>query len=329
VDVAIAPAVAKTATSAAAKVLGGVVPGLLREARRKRAVRRSVRTLSGRPVSDLDRLIERLAPADAARLIAYARLPDFEQLAIQLTGMALERKRPEKYVADLRAWLVRSMQLHGVAAASEVTTALFDELWSAVVATIGAVGQTTDASTMLGTTVTVSMRAAAATRNCQLLERLRTLDDMQAFIRTLRTQIGKIEGFIRPPHVESGRRVPLTSLYVEPYLVEHRADATLGLTERLAPKEILTRSLRTVVLGDPGGGKSTLATMIAYRITRSTESRLRSSVPFLVVMRDYADFFKREQMSVAAPPCRRLLGHTPRQLRCRSSQLGCAVFSWC
>lgn len=298
-DVTIAPAVAKTAASAAAKTLGGLVPGLLREARRKRVVRRSVRVLSERPATDLDRLIERWEPADAARLIAYVRLPDFEQLAIQLTGMVLERKRPEKYVADLRAGLTRSLQLHGVAATKEVATALFDELWSAVVLAIAETGGPTDATAMMGATVTVSMRAMAATRNWQLLERLRTLDDTHVFIRALRAQIGRVDGFIRPPHVESGRRVPLASLYVEPHLVRHLAETSLRQAERLAPKEILTGNLRTVVLGDPGGGKSTLAAMIACHIARSTESRLRGTVPFLVVMRDYAEFFERQQLSVA------------------------------
>jgi hypothetical protein len=299
VDVVITPAVAKTATSAVAKLLGGLVPGLVREVRRKRAVRRSVRALSERQVTGLDSLVERMEATEAARLLAYVRLPDFEQFAIQLTGMALERKRPEKYVADLRAALTRSLRLHGAAADEDVVTALFDELWAAVVVAIGEVGQTADATAALGTTMTVSVRAAAATRNSQLLERLRTLDDMQAFIRTLRSQVGRVDGFIRPPHVESGRRVPLASLFVEPRLMRNVSGSTLRQAEPLVSKEVLAGSLRTVVLGDPGGGKSTLATMITCHIARSTESGLRGTVPFLVVMRDYAEVFQQQQLSVA------------------------------
>ncbi|MFI9382087.1 NACHT domain-containing protein [Kutzneria sp. NPDC052558] len=301
-DVAITPTIARTAGGAVAKVLGGLAPELLREVRRKRKVRRSIQALLERPATGLDQPAERLAPVEVSRLVAYVRLPDFEQVAIALTGLVLEHKQPDKYVADLRSGLTRSLRLHGVVSGPDVdaiATALFDELWSAVVLTVGQAGDPTHVAAIPGMAVTVSMRAAAAARNCQLLERLRTIDDTQAFVRALRSQIGRVEGFVRLQHTESGRRVPLASIYVEPQLEKHSAEAMVKEPERIASKDVLTRCLRAVVLGEPGCGKSTLAAMITCRIARATEARLRGTVPFLVVMRDYAGFVEREQLSVA------------------------------
>jgi hypothetical protein len=297
-EVVVTSAVAKAAGSAAGKLLGGMIPGAVREFRRKRSIRRTVKGLSER--TPADRVIDDLTADEVGRLVSYVRLPDFEQLAIQLTGLVLERRRPEKYVDDLRAGLARSLELNSVTAgetAKAVAESLLDELWAAVVLAIGEIGPSHHPADMPGVTVGVSTRAAAAARNCRLLERLETLDTVHSTSAAIRSQVGKIEGHLRPPHMSSGQRVPLSRLYVEPHLEKHVPGEVLQSTVRLAPKDLVAQHLRTVVLGNPGNGKSTLVAKLAIDLARSPQAR--DTVPFLVVMREFAQRLERDQLSVA------------------------------
>jgi NACHT domain len=151
-----------------------------------------------------------------------------------------------------------------------------------------------------GLAVSVSVRAAAAARNCQLLNRLETLTEFRDFAIALRGQIRKVEGQIRPPQSEGGRRVPLSKIYVKTPLIPDIADQQTGHVKRFTAAEALAAHLRMVVLGDPGGGKSTLCAWTAYRLTGATvPGGDPFQVPFLIVMREYAQRFEREQMSLA------------------------------
>jgi hypothetical protein len=233
-DVIVTPTLAKAVGTAVAKTLGTYVPSVVRDIRRKRAVRRSVHDLTHRRVSPLEEHLDQLRSEDVARVVSYISTPDFEQLAIQLTGLVLERKRPQKYMKNLQETLVLSLQLYGISAQAEaLATLIFDELWAAIVEFLGTTGQTERAVEIPGIAVTVSMRAAAAARNCELLGRLRALDEFTEFASILRSQIRKIEGRIRPPHAELGRPVLITRLYVEPVLTVHPTDQPERSTMRL------------------------------------------------------------------------------------------------
>lgn len=88
-------------------------------------------------------------------------------------------------------------------------------------------------------------------------------------------------GYIVPPDFETNRKVPMDELYVAPnisYEESHGYNA-------LVPLESFVMEIdRTVILGDPGGGKSTLAANIAARHAVDPGAR----IPFHVTLRDFA-----------------------------------------
>ena len=112
---------------------------------------------------------------------------------------------------------------------------------------------------------------AAADMTSQMLGRLASITEFHTFAQRLRGQVVALHNGIRLPHVGVSRSVPYDELYVEPELPVH-----IGQTGN-----------RTVLLGDPGAGKSTLAAKLAHDFALHKDGR----VPFVVVLREFAGSF--------------------------------------
>lgn len=86
--------------------------------------------------------------------------------------------------------------------------------------------------------------------------------------------------YLTPPDFDKRRFVPIKDLYVAPSIVASHEEAhTKGEVSNL-----LREIDRTVLLGDPGNGKSTASQVLVHDLA-STRGDL---IPFLVVLRDYA-----------------------------------------
>lgn len=105
---------------------------------------------------------------------------------------------------------------------------------------------------------------------------------LESWIHDYKHQVATAHGFIAPPDFERKRKIPMDSLYVAP-TIRHIREPHDG------PNEINISAFsstidRTVLLGDPGGGKSTAASYIAYSASKDVDAR----IPFVVVLRDFA-----------------------------------------
>ena len=109
-----------------------------------------------------------------------------------------------------------------------------------------------------------------------------------------RRQVEGRHGSITPPHFDTTREIPLDDLYVFPTLQsvsEHVDEKRQQEDQIVSVEEFLPHIQRTVVLGNPGGGKSTLAQKICHHLAASDkEQQIRGGrplTPILVTLRKY------------------------------------------
>jgi len=138
----------------------------------------------------------------------------------------------------------------------------------------------------------IRSEAMAARMNATLraIERhtaaLRTRPDQQTeadFLEGYREHVVGHHGKLEPPDFDHRRRVPIDRIYVPPTI------EVIGGEQGLPPREIDLWTLaaeidRAVLLGDPGGGKTTAANVLLHYFA-GDEAR---PIPFLVTLREFA-----------------------------------------
>jgi NACHT domain len=112
----------------------------------------------------------------------------------------------------------------------------------------------------------------------------------EEFVRRYRRQAHLRHGFLTPPDFDRRRRVPVADIYVPTRITE---DDVRQLARRIVRDNRVNSPTvsdleglldRTVLLGDPGGGKTTATNVLTDRFA-SNETR---RIPFLVTLREYA-----------------------------------------
>ncbi|WP_156094276.1 NACHT domain-containing protein [Lentzea aerocolonigenes] len=201
--------------------------------------------------------------ADAGKLLCYLDSPDFAAVATQLRvngtlgEVAKDQLHQGLRLAGLgdRVLLDRCVEmLH------QVVLSAFD----GVRRQIGAHESSISSGDLF----------VAGSENSRMLMRLKSLTEFHSFASDLRSQVAALHNSIRLPHIGVSRAVPYDELYVQPSL--HPLKCRLG-----NPGD------RTVILGDPGAGKSTLAAKLAHDIAADGTGR----VPFLLVLREFTGSF--------------------------------------
>ena len=126
------------------------------------------------------------------------------------------------------------------------------------------------------------------------------------FIDRYRRQVRARHGRLEPPDFERRRRVPIEKIYVNTSIyayADKRVD--FGWTpvgrSSLNVMDLIPRLDRTVLLGDPGGGKTTATNVLANYFASDPTHK----VPFLVTLREYA---------VKEPPKLSVAGYIERTL---------------
>ncbi|GAB3740690.1 hypothetical protein GCM10027598_70710 [Amycolatopsis oliviviridis] len=274
---------------AAQQALQKVAPRLFGAAwvqRKRRKSRADTRPLTAGRVAD--QLLEDLSEDERLKLDEYLRSPDFEEIALQLVlGMKLSDVRWERLSVDIRNELRLGLR-RAARIRTELLTSSADVIFDALVVAgkeaIQSVGPAIDPNTL----AVAGRLSAAAVANSKLLEKVESLAEFHRFADQLRAQVVALHGEIRLPHLGISRSVPYEQLYTEPSLCSEKDGQPVPRLDQLAHP-----CRRTVILGDPGAGKSTLATKLAHDVAADRFPGAEGRVPFLIVLRSFAASFRK------------------------------------
>lgn len=115
-----------------------------------------------------------------------------------------------------------------------------------------------------------------------------------------RQQINYKHSFIIPPHLDTARRIPIDNLYVYPrFITMPKNNKTKS--ENISAASLIKSLHKSVILGNPGGGKSTFSLKLCYDLSSASPEKAiygRKVTPILVVLRDYGAEKKLHKYSI-------------------------------
>jgi NACHT domain len=242
--------------------------------------------LSEADAAELERALERDEVQGALQALLAARLTDAPEMAaakaregvrLALTELSAEHAEPlSEYFDDKISALVADLEGRvGLAGLGQVRAEAYN---SRIVALLAAIERQV---------------AALASPD-------RRGKDEAEFLQRYRQQVQYRHGYLVPPDFERRRRIAVEKIYVNTLVHQHgqrlSPDWTLNDIQDTNVMDLAGLLDRTVLLGDPGGGKTTAANVLANFFA----SDVARKVPFLVTLRDYA---------AKDPPDRSVAGH--------------------
>lgn len=278
IETAIGGAVAKT---------GEKLFGAARTHRQRQAVRRDARALT--PVAVADELMTELDSREVAGLNAYLRSPAFEETVLRYvvdyathqTSSNVSSAVREEFRLGLQRWAGLRPDLLLTATDVVVAAVAAGADWC-VEKNHKRMGS--DAAAVAA----AAHRTAVAAANSRLLHLVGDLTKTHEFADQMRAQVASVHRHMRLPHLGESRSVPYDQLYVAPVLRPEQESSRAPLLS-----ELVLPGRRSVVLGDPGAGKSTLAAKLAHDIASGRIPDAAGRVPFLMVLRNFTTAFRR------------------------------------
>jgi hypothetical protein len=103
------------------------------------------------------------------------------------------------------------------------------------------------------------------------------------FLTRYLKHVTEYHGMLEPPDFECRRRIPVDDLYVRPAIVQVAPGSPQLPPRQLTLGQFGKEIGRAVLLGDPGGGKTTAAQVLMH-----SAAQAGSPVPFMVTLREFA-----------------------------------------
>lgn len=244
-----------------------------------------------------------------SRLNGFLTSPEVESIVRQIYAASIVGKGQERHIEAIKDEFVISLAIYidvSVQAAEPVAGSIFiaifreceNQLSNAVSQNVLSAHEAKSSARymrLLG-------EIAAVKKNLDFL-RAEAKPDVAAFIlfeERYRAQVGSRHWFIQPPHLETARKVAIDELYVTPTFVSvptrKRAES-----QQVSLDEFLATAHRAVLLGNPGGGKSTFALKLCHDLAAKYDKRIfrqQLVTPILVILREYGGQKKTDHCSI-------------------------------
>lgn len=245
-----------------------------------------------------------------SRLISYLKSPEVESIVRQLFATSLIAPAKSATLDEIRSEFLLSMSSYldiDELRLKDFANSIFDGL-------VESAGNALRAMVEKGSLP--AHEAMDAARHQMLLDEVSNLRrnvglltsrpvlDARAILEfegKYREQVASVYGFIKPPHLESGRRVPIDEIFVAPG-ISRVGDQKTHEPDNLELPSFLFGLYRAVLLGNPGGGKSTVSAKICHDLATRYADRLfagREVTPVLVVLREFGSQKKSTGCSIA------------------------------
>lgn len=133
------------------------------------------------------------------------------------------------------------------------------------------------------------------------------LKDILKFEETYRRQVGERYKFITPPNFDKARKFHIDRLYIIPGFAPNPSENQVAEAFKSSPQtdsysKVLKETFRFVLLGNPGGGKSTFTHKLCYDLANQYPRRFfagrQGLTPIYVVLRDYGAEKKARNCSI-------------------------------
>jgi hypothetical protein len=254
------------------------------------------------PASIVDALSGDLDSTELSMLQAFVSAPEFHNVVQQL-ALVRAAGGPSDDVQAVKGEFLLLLRLYATFPSEDIPLKVFGAILQAVDQSLR---QLYEAGVELGDSLrsealatVVKSHLGAIARNTEILAQgLTSTESVVEFENTYRAQVAARHRLIMPPNFGGSKRVPLESLYVAPYL-EQRARSDELVPARTKFDDFVKLIHRTVVLGDPGGGKSTMSQKICLDLSSADLFTTNGRVtPILVVLRDYGATKERKSCSI-------------------------------
>jgi len=142
-----------------------------------------------------------------------------------------------------------------------------------------------------------SIDAQLSALTCEPPFNAERLDEL---LQRYRQSVIAVLGSIQPPNFDGAATVEINDLYTAPSIAVQTVDKTSFSVEL---RDLIQLS-RLVILGDPGGGKTTLTRKVSYDLARGALRNEMTNnpddrVPIVVVLSEFAQFFDKTPGSIA------------------------------
>ncbi|MEU2472047.1 NACHT domain-containing protein [Streptomyces sp. NPDC012842] len=292
------PAAGRAAGGAAAKLAAAPMAGLATRWKN----RKTRQALAG---ITYDALCPHLTPESAKQIAELLESPDFQSIALSVATQVYANAGAKNEKKELDSTLERLRQLVTLRVLdADITAEVTQAVWNALLEKVISHVETVKASDTFSPESRASMlkiAACYAAADAKTAEQLSTLDSLVSyhdFEVQLADQIKNLHSTMRLPHAGTTRKVPYSKLFVEPKLRSATKKNESHNSHVSDLDEVIANNHRVVILGDPGGGKSTLSLKLAYDIARSSFPASTARIPLLFVLRDYVEAFRASKDSM-------------------------------